>query len=375
MTDEQAGAGKGTTLSGTVIFVHGTGAREPGYGASLKQVTEGLHQALPDADLEVVPCYWGGTHGAKLPSPSGSIPRELPRDFAPGAGDDEVDIALWGLLYQDPLYELAREAGVDGVLDEVGQLVTTSAPYQEALRAPSQGMETYTTAVSRALVAQAIALCEQRQLPARIIFDAEQRDALVALLLNELAANAVSYSLGSWLTKPLQELAESTATWYVQRNRDALTDAVYPFAGDIVLYQGNGAPIREFILRTIEQARPPVVLLAHSLGGIVCVDLLALTRVPQVKLLITVGSQAPFVYEINALQSLRYGAPLPEHFPPWLNIYDRRDFLSYVGGDVFPGRVRDVMVDNRQPFARSHTSYWANQATWEAVARAIGAGL
>jgi hypothetical protein len=273
------------------------------------------------------------------------------------------------------LRELAREAGVDGLLDEAGQLVIASSPYQEALAAPAESLETYATAVARAIVAQAIALCEQRRLPARIILDAGQRDALVALLVSELSGGAASFSFGGWLTRPLQELAESAATWYVRRNRDSLTDAAYPFAGDIVLYQGHGAPIRQFIQRTIEQAEPPVVVVAHSLGGIICVDLLALAEVPQVKLLVTVGSQAPFLYEINALHSLRYGQPLPAHFPRWLNIYDRRDFLSYVGGEVFPGRVRDIMVDNRQPFARSHSSYWANPAVWEAVARAVGEAL
>ncbi len=400
-----------TKLSGTVVFVHGTGSREPGYSASFKQVTDGLRQALPGADLTITRCYWGEPLGAKLPEPSGSIPRELPQSFEPGADGDDINIALWGMLYQDPLYELrvlaagasppasmpdlsgplagrvqsaasvpalrelAREAGIDGVLDEACQFVITAPPYQETLSAPTQSLETYTMAVARAIVAQAIALCEQRQLPAQVIFDAGQRDALVALLVSELSGGAASFSIVGWLTRPLQELAESAATWYVQRNRDSLTDAAYPFAGDVVLYQGHGAPIREFILRTIEQAQPPVVVVAHSLGGIICVDTLALTQVPQVKLLVTVGSQAPFLYEINALQSLRFGVPLPAHFPRWLNIYDRRDFLSYVGGDVFPGRVRDVMVDNRQPFARSHSAYWANPATWETVAREIGEAL
>lgn len=84
-------------------------------------------------------------------------------------------------------------------------------------------------------------------------------------------------------------------------------------------------------------------------------------------LLVTFGSQAPFLYEINALHSLQYGEPLPAHFPDWLNIYDLRDFLSYVGAGVFPKKVQDVLVDNKQPFPRSHSSYWTNPATWRAV--------
>ncbi len=92
---------------------------------------------------------------------------------------------------------------------------------------------------------------------------------------------------------------------------------------------------------------------------------------PEVKLLVTVGSQAPFFYEINALHSLRYGEKLPSHFPQWLNIYDLHDLLSYVGAGVFPEKVQDVLVDSKQPFPRSHGAYWTNTATWKAIERRL----
>jgi pimeloyl-ACP methyl ester carboxylesterase len=154
---------------------------------------------------------------------------------------------------------------------------------------------------------------------------------------------------------------------YAQRHRGAISDAAYPFAGDILLYQGRGDQIRGVIREAIHRAVPPVVLLAHSLGGIASVDLLALEPLP-VDLLITVGSQAPFLYEINALHSLAYGDPLPPHYPPrWLNIYDLRDLLSYRGEGLFPGRVTDVKVDNRQPFPDSHSAYWTNAQVWDTI--------
>jgi hypothetical protein len=87
-----------------------------------------------------------------------------------------------------------------------------------------------------------------------------------------------------------------------------------------------------------------------------------------VALLVTVGSQAPFFYEVDALSSLQFGEPLPPHFPRWLNIYDLSDILSYEGKRIFPGRVDDVVVSSGQPFPRSHLAYWDNAATWDAVA-------
>jgi hypothetical protein len=116
------------------------------------------------------------------------------------------------------------------------------------------------------------------------------------------------------------------------------------------------------------------VILAHSLGGIACVDWLASKEYaedgPKIDRLITVGSQAPYFYEIDALVSLPYGAGLPDGLPKkWLNIYDRSDFLSYLAAPVFPGHARDVEVDNGQPFPDSHSAYWHNhRQVWKAVA-------
>lgn len=154
-------------------------------------------------------------------------------------------------------------------------------------------------------------------------------------------------------------------------------DGAYPFAGDILVYQAKGQKIRDFIREQIqnEQVEPPVVVMAHSLGGIACVDLLIEQDLrDKVACLITVGSQAPFFYEIGALQRLAYGEPLPAHFPKkWLNIYDLRDFLSYVGDrpGIFPGKMTDHLVDNRQPFPEAHSAYWANEQTWDAIEQVL----
>ena len=166
---------------------------------------------------------------------------------------------------------------------------------------------------------------------------------------------------------PVRGLALRVGTAQARRRRGALTDATYPGAGDILLYQARGNRIRAFIAKQAVSAAEPVVLIAHSLGGIAAVDLMVSQPLPSVRLLVTVGSQAPFLCEIGALWSLPHGDPLPAHFPPWLNIYDPRDLLSYIGGPLFPGRVEDIAVNNRQPFPQSHSAYWANPKVWDAI--------
>ncbi len=134
------------------------------------------------------------------------------------------------------------------------------------------------------------------------------------------------------------------------------------FTGDVLLYAARGGGVRRYIQNRVEEVASagPVVLLAHSLGGVASVDLMVEQALPQVKLLITFGAQPSYFYNINALPSLAKGEVLPEHFPDWINIYNPRDYLSYVCEKVFPGRVKDFEVTNRIPFPFSHHGYWYN---------------
>jgi pimeloyl-ACP methyl ester carboxylesterase len=214
-------------------------------------------------------------------------------------------------------------------------------------------------AIARALVAYSLTAVE-------VDVDGETRDALVERITNEL--HGYGRGISNWLARPFKGLASRTVTRMVGRRRGSVTDAAAPAAGDILRYQARGAGIRAAIRQAISDTRADrVTILAHSLGGIACVDLLVMTDIPEVDRLVTVGSQAPFLYEIGALVSLEPPEKLPARFPDWLNIYDPRDFLGYVGEGVFPGRVTDVLVDNGQPFPQSHSAYWGNRAVWAAV--------
>jgi hypothetical protein len=397
----------------TVVFVHGTGVREPAYRGTLQRIEEEVHKIR--SDLIIAPCLWGDSLGAKLYAKGLSIPL-YDSTLGPGAvEEDAYEVALWRMLYQDPLYELRvlslgameaadfipgketpgeyldqkvcsmipsptlqatlTQAGIHQVFDEARQAIVDSAPYRDALRKAPQELSPYRAAIARAIVATAMAQCEQQQQYPTILTDAALRNEVAKSLGSELGD--ADLSIGGWVAKQLFGLALKLGVMnHVQRRRGAITDATYPFAGDVLLYQARGGAIRDFIRDCILQAEPPVVLLGHSLGGIACVDLLVMQSLPQVVLLVTVGSQASFLYEINALHSLSYGEPLPLHFPQqWLNIYDLRDLLSYVGATLFDARVQDVLVDSRQPFPRAHSAYWDNPTTWKAIRQALNRRL
>ncbi|MBD2343089.1 hypothetical protein [Anabaena subtropica] len=384
----------------TVIFVHGTGVR----GREYEQTFQIIKQKIYDHNQNIIvtPCLWGDVCGIKLNANGASVPLYDGTLALDEVETEDADIVLWGELYRDPLYELrllslksidgsssnpfgeqpsdilqARvenftptaeleaelsKAGIAWVFEEAREAVIHSQAYEEVLpKVGESDVNEYAVVIVRAIIAQAMLICEQQEKFPPILTDAKLRDKVVESLV--LALAEAELGLGGWLLQPLLHLG----TNYVKRRRGAVTDKVSPMPCDILLYQTRGEKIRAFIKEQIAQAEPPVVLLAHSLGGIACVDLLAQQPLSQVELLITVGSQAPFLYEINALYSLEYDQPLPEYFPEeWLNIYDLRDFLSYVGSRIFPN-VQDVEVDSKQPFPRSHGAYWTNATTWEAI--------
>jgi hypothetical protein len=398
-----------------VVFVHGTGGRKEAYATTFQQIEQSLQQERPDAKL--VPCLWGDGLGAKLNAGGASIPTYDDTQGGQEPSPEQKDIRLWEFLYKDPLYEmqlmglrpLKGQTAPPGMATpsqelkrRVDELVTfpelqstlndleigivfrdaweaivepSSKPFGRLLETASRPLDEDYAAVARAIVSMARLMCEDQGMFLLLSYDDRLRDKAVEAILQKLTRNEQSKGIvGDWVKSQLAGFGLNLGTNHIKRRRGVVMDGAYPFAGDIMLYQSKGKKIRNFIRSQVEHLEPPIVLLAHSLGGIACVDLLIEYDLrDKVKQLITVGSQAPFFYEIDALQTLSFGEGLPDHFPKWLNIYDLRDFLSYVGNreGLFPGRLIDVEVDNRQPFPEAHSAYWANKQTWDAIKQVL----
>jgi hypothetical protein len=387
----------------TLIFVHGTGVRdeppEQSYTATCEIIAGALGTTLPEWKL--ARCYWGDSHGVRLRE-GASVPGYAAARSVEAVSDEDEELALWELLYADPGYELRLLAGRGGEAEELPPNQTPAwqrleqelerfQPSERLRELIAQGHlgavwgEAFRTVledpilseallssggadadappiIARAVVAQAVVFAELQGVPPP---GGEVRDALAAQFVQELGA---SYrSIAGFLVSPLKGLALRLATRKLRRKRGAFSDAASPVAGDILFYQTRGDGLRGFIREQIVKAEAPCALLAHSLGGIACVDLLAREEL-LVTRLITVGSQAPLLYEMDCLTSLRYGERLRANFPPWLNVYDPNDFLSYLGAQVFPGRVEDFEVRSRQPFPQAHSAYWSLPEFWKKVA-------
>ena len=404
------------------LFVHGTGVRSKRHGVLSARIRDALTSRIPHADVSS--CYWGDRFGASLSAGGVSVPglrqtRGAADDaFAVAPPDQEA--AEWALLLTDPLCEVRvlAETGWDtddgfampgvgpagaGVLellskmpphpeapDALGELLSATGldgVYPQALtdvgraveisRAADRAVEEaeareFAVAAARAVVAAALGAAG-----ADADCTGRERDLLVDLITARLGGDA--RGVAGRAAAVLGRLAlRMTTQPALNLWRGPLTGKSTPFLGDILRYQARGQELRNFLLERIIAETGPTVLIGHSLGGIALVDLLALAAaqgepVPGVELVVTVGSQAPYLYELGALTALSPGEPLPEGFPRWLNIYDRQDLLAFVAQPVFPGdaRITDHEVSSGQPFLPCHSAYWKLGAVYDRIARAV----
>ncbi|WP_329251146.1 hypothetical protein OG223_21850 [Streptomyces sp. NBC_01478] len=397
----------------TLLFVHGTGVRDEGVRAVVSLLRRKLAPLRPD--VTVTACSWGTEEGARLHAGGASVPGYDRTRTTQEAEPDPVD--SWLLLYADPLHEL-RLAGVGEGTDPPPGAVLPGEHAEETVRAllarddsgrlreradaadltgrlpdalaavlDTDAWADARTALAndpglplllaRAAVAEAVRSPSAG--PAAVEGDGGARDGLVEALAEVLGGSppgadprSVASRVGLLTARTALRLGAARA---VERRRGALTDAAHPAAGDVLRYLTRGDGIRAVLARRIAECAAeeggPVTVLGHSLGGIAAVDLLAGRPRPDVARLITVGSQAPFLYEIDALPSLPFGSGLPPGFPPWTNVYDPRDLLAFVAAPLFPGRARDVRLDSRQPFPYAHSAYWSRPELYPLLAREL----
>ncbi len=405
---------------GSIIFVHGTGVRQKSYEKTFEKIAEEAKKRPETEAFRLERCVWGEVHGSRLLGSGGSIPGYKGKSAV--APEDEV--LKWWLLYQDPLFELkafrensdrempprlrnewenrkkeiaayAPSAEMRQVLSEhsLDQIwapafrnIVQTEEWDETL--PGRDVTVnefypdFCQCVAEAVMAETSLLALAEGVPAP---SNEIRDQIVNRFLIDLKAKV--RGIRDWFeffgkTVKRMALGMYAAGDYVFSEiipvsaRGMVTDAALPFPGDILYYQARGEKIRDFIEKRIEAAEPPVFLLAHSLGGIACVDLLIEKEAlrPRVAGLITAGSQAPLFYEIGCLVSRPRDTdmtepPLPSDFPPWLNFHDPNDYLSYAAGKVFKSdRIADEEIKSRQPHLMAHSAYWSQRKVWDSIA-------
>ena len=172
-------------------------------------------------------------------------------------------------------------------------------------------------------------------------------------------------------------------TNYFEDRRESMLEALgAQLLADVMGYQQHRASVQDVLRTELANAAKaarggPVLPVGLSLGGIALVDLLGSWPEAPVEACVTVGSQAPLLYTFDAIPSLPYDEADPPHLPvPWLNVYDSRDFLSFVAEPLFRrtdglASVVDLRVQSGKDFPRSHSAYWDLAPVWDAIGTAF----
>jgi pimeloyl-ACP methyl ester carboxylesterase len=394
-----------------IVFVHGTGVREEGYSRAFSTFRASVQKRLPE--VTVLPCGWGKFLGTELAFGGASIPSYRERPAKDRTKDFESDLK-WAIADADPVHDLrflalttASEgqrfviAGTEsfaGVLSRkaaglahtqplAGELVERNVlEYFAAavdrvmddpvvVRAVSQAhapaqRSAVVTALGEAIVAatrQEVELGEGEPLP----LHGATRRRWVGLVVDGLGGGDLSL-LGSAFGLAGKVAMRLGGAWALDRWRGRLSDATQPALGDIVRYLSRGDTLRDAVAEVVGSVDDEVVLVGHSLGGIACLDLLLTRSLPSVRMLMTVGSQGSLLHELDALPGLAVGQDLPTTFPRWVNVYDRRDLLSYLARPIFGDGVVDEELDNEAVMPQSHSAYFDNDAFYDLVATYAG---
>ena len=388
------------------MVCHGTGVRNHSFASMLELVRSKIKEfGLP---CRVHPCLWGDALGIDFEGLSLPEPPQL-------SAAERQEALRWQYLEVDPLFELRLwctpaapvskfvlgrvNAGKrlwaaviepylagEGARDELWALLKKNGvlplfrPAWEEVVSTGLPKEAFAAAEDES---SAVARVFAGAVAAQMIHDAASASPMTIVSV-PLAQKIVERLLFDWeqvqkgLVGDLLLKFFGGATRAVVRPlRTQTSCAIAPALGDVLRYQGVGAQIRELIHRELAGLSGDVFVLGHSLGGIACFEMMVEARgagqdaLPQVKGLITAGSQAPLLYEFDALQTVRLESPrqvdpLPKSFPPWLNLYDQNDVLSYRASRLFP-RAKDVQVDCLLPPLQAHSAYWTLDITWRSV--------
>jgi hypothetical protein len=276
---------------------------------------------------------------------------------------------------------LSTPSPLEEVLDELG----ISAAELIHAAAQTVGQPHRSTATVNLLLVRA--LLQRSKRSRNITAHPEGRQALQALLALFLdQPQAMQKGLPLALTYPFW----ATMTMLVSHLRSNIMQVATSYVGDVMMYLARAAALRQYVHNTVIQAcrlRPaePLVIIAHSLGGVIAYDYAAdpaFSDRPPIDLLVTMGSQVALFAEYGLFQ----GATSPVESGPlthrpiykephlcsrWLNFYDPADFLSFPIGRVFPGAAEgDQVCTAGKPFPASHSAYWDNNQLYEAIAAA-----
>lgn len=391
----------------TPVFVlHGIGNRNE---AAFTTAVDGLSKRA--GGLGAHPIYWGDL-GAKYDHLADTIPGTRTdsevRDLEPDTKNDVLALAEFMLA--------GGASGRNEVRDEieVPEPVLAAATATFELNAgDAEIRDDAAVAMTAAEVRAAIAEHWSTTKWLQLIDDPELQSAVGAAITAPIAEGGIPIVGGEaelrdeeirgidvvgFIRRRLQDLdrvvgagVAAAAGRINTQLRSKVLPGIAQSAGDIIVYQRHRERIRDRVMSVIAKLDPelgrhpdrPVDVLAHSLGGVIAVDMATATDPLWIRSLVTFGSQSPFfhVCDPRGGQLEPYaGAPvtLPKSIGKWTNLWEPLDPLAFIAERVFQlndgTKPVDVKVDHLASSGIwTHTDYWELDDVAKAVRTALSA--
>jgi hypothetical protein len=384
-----------------LVYVHGVATRrgpDPERYESAVRRRDGLFRCfalpgvLPDPSRPILSPYWGDS-GADPAWTYASIPGGPQEAF--GIEIDAQDPLAAEVVYDSlgelsadsrtPLVDIARRDGLPAAVDMIVAVGVDVAATDD------EGDVDGTTA----LAAAALDVARQNPSPAWLAQVEDDADLLVNLQ-EEVRRRGEpeeqeSFGWGErWArfregVDRINDVVPRLLTrGALSVSRMSLQRRVTTFLGDVFVYlRGGERGLR--IAKTVGDAlraaadertnENPLVVIAHSMGGDICYDLLSTDlRDLEVDVFLTVGSQVGFFEELKLFRSsdenIRAGAPVDRAKPPtnlrrWLNVFDRNDPLAFAVEPIFAAPAKDYAYDTGEHTFAAHGAYWVRPSFHE----------
>ena len=393
-----------------IVFVHGVNTRkeDPGYETG-RTLTEKLFQKyLVGAIVNgknfqtVMPRfpYWGDlatTFAWDMASlPSGEInslgSAGVADELRPLIAVIEDSLADASTAANQPLFTVARKSfpqAVQLITDLLLQNTTSGAAATDA----EFIVQAQAYAAANPAPAWLAAVTSDEQFYNRLVTEvtaapaagAPQALGVFSSVSNAIAKGAAKLksAVRSASGTVLDRSGDFASTKLLAWGRRPLNAMLGRFFGDIFVYldsRGNTTspgPIPQRILKDFDDAiavgppGEPLIIVGHSLGGVISFDLLGYFRPDiQVDLFVSVGSQVSHFEEIKRFKLSDPAVPsaaqplatTPHNIAHWINIFDEVDIFAYACDKVFD-RVHDFRYDTETYTIKAHGAYFS-QTRW-----------
>jgi hypothetical protein len=398
-----------------VIFVHGVNNRieDPGYGARQKVTAQFLARYLTGASLNGKPLanvnpvfpYWGNL-ATKFAWNMKSLPSGEMEALGPGVASDlrPLVAAIRDALDDptgagdEPLLSLAKQSfprAVDVVTELVLQTATVAQESDAAAFAVDA--QVYAAKFEPPTPPPAwfknVATDEQfcNQLLAALKAQAAAPGAVQALGVVDKITNVVSAGAAKLkqatkavAEKVLDRAGDFASTKVLAWSRGSLNATLGRFFGDVFIYmdgrrdKADAGDIPKFLLGEWDKAiaatpGEPIVIIGHSLGGVISYDLLSHFRPDlDVDLFVSVGSQVSQFEEMKLFKAKRTDIPglggdkmpKPDNIKHWINVFDEVDIFSYSCKAIF-NDVHDYPYDTKTYVVKAHGAYFEQARFYE----------